>query len=146
MADILHKINIQAPPEKVLSAITEQQGLAGWWTRDVSAKPQTGSVAEFGFENHTLVTRMEVVQISPRRVEWKCIGGPDEWIGTTVTFELEPSDGQTILRFAQRGWKEASDFYAHCNTKWGYFLASLKSLLEKGQGTPEPESTAAKGS
>jgi uncharacterized protein YndB with AHSA1/START domain len=141
MADILHKITIQATAAKVLRAITEQEDLAGWWTRDVSAKPQVGSVAEFGFDNHAVVTRMKVIQISPTRVEWECVDGPSEWIGTTVTFDLEPKGEETTLLFAQRGWKEASDFYAHCNTKWGYFLGSLKSLLEQGKGTPEPAAT-----
>ncbi len=26
----------------------------------------------------------------------------------------------------------------HCSTKWGVFLVSLKWLLEKGKGAPEP--------
>lgn len=139
MPDILHKLTIDAPPELVLSALTEQEGLGGWWTEDVLASPAVGSIAEFGFENRSVVNRMKVVAITPQRVEWECLAGPTEWLGTTLTFDLEPApNGQTTVRFAHRGWKEASDFFAHCNNKWGYFLASLKSLLEHGKGTPDP--------
>ena len=56
MADILHRIKIKAPPERVYEALTTEQGLADWWTKDV--KIRIDSIAEFGFNNHSLVTRM----------------------------------------------------------------------------------------
>jgi hypothetical protein len=50
MADVLLEVPISAPPERVYQAITEQAGLASWWTPDVSkAEPRIGSVAEFRF-------------------------------------------------------------------------------------------------
>jgi hypothetical protein len=30
------------------------------------------------------------------------------------------------------------EFMHHCSTKWAVFLLSLKSLVETGQGAPEP--------
>jgi hypothetical protein len=62
-----------------------------------------------------------------------------EWVGTKLTFELTQADNRTVLRFGQRGWREASDFYMHCNCKWAYFLTSLKLYAERGRGTPYPE-------
>ncbi|MEJ2536416.1 MAG: hypothetical protein P8048_05090 [Calditrichia bacterium] len=47
MEEIRHFLNIKSSPEKVYRAITEQEGLASWWTRETIAKPQIGSIAEF---------------------------------------------------------------------------------------------------
>jgi len=49
MAEIRHLVVIAAPPSKVYAALTEQAGLAGWWTEETVAEPVVGSVAEFKF-------------------------------------------------------------------------------------------------
>jgi hypothetical protein len=43
MADILHKIDIDATPDKVYSAVSSNQGLKSWWTTDVSGDSEKGS-------------------------------------------------------------------------------------------------------
>ncbi|MDX6258562.1 MAG: hypothetical protein QOH84_250, partial [Kribbellaceae bacterium] len=43
-----------------------------------------------------------------------------------------------IIHFKHEGWKEPVEFMSHCSTKWAIFLMSLKSLLESGQGSPDP--------
>ena len=50
MAEIRHYLVIHAPVEKVYRAISEQQGLAAWWTDDVIAEPKVNSIAEFNFD------------------------------------------------------------------------------------------------
>jgi uncharacterized protein YndB with AHSA1/START domain len=49
MADILHRVGITCVPEKVFAALSEKQGLAGWWTKDVDASPTVGAINEFRF-------------------------------------------------------------------------------------------------
>ena len=71
MADVVLELPIAAMPDKVYAAITEQAGLAKWWTPDVSAQPKVGSVAEFRFRGGQYVTRMEIVALEPPR---KCSG------------------------------------------------------------------------
>ena len=46
------------------------------------------------------------------RVEWLCVDGPAEWIGTQISFDLSRQDDQTILIFGHRGWREAVEFMA----------------------------------
>lgn len=55
---------------------------------------------------------------------------------TTVSFELEEKDGQTILRFAHSGWRAITDMFAACNYDWARFMTSLKSSCKTGIGTP----------
>lgn len=70
---------------------------------------------------------------------WRVIDGPEEWIGTTVHFDIRQEADWTILLFKQQGWSEPVEFMHHCTTKWGVFLLSLKALLEQGAGTPAPD-------
>ncbi len=136
MAEIKHLVTIEAEPAVVYAAITEQAGLASWWTEETVADATVGSVLEFRFgeeyHNKMRLTRL----VSDQRVEWECIQGHDEWVGTRFTFDLEGGQGRTTLRFSHYQWAEATDFYANCNFHWGYYMQSLKTYCETGQGTP----------
>jgi len=82
---------------------------------------------------------MEVIELRPaERVAWRVVDGPEEWIGTTIEWDLHQAGDYTVVLFAHRGWKEPVEFMHHCSTKWGSFLMSLKSLVETGQGAPAP--------
>ncbi len=136
--DILHKIGVKsASPDEVYDALTTLDGLAGWWTNDTTGDPGLGGVVTFRFTKG--VIDMEVRELDAgKRVRWAVVGGPDEWIGTTVTFELREEDDYTIVLFAHEGWREPVEFMNHCSTKWAIYLMSLKSLLETGTGAPHP--------
>ncbi len=82
---------------------------------------------------------MKVLELHPsHRVLWEVADGPQEWFGTTISFELKQQSDWTIVLFRHAGWKEPVEFMHHCSTKWAVFLLSLKSLLETGKGTPWP--------
>lgn len=135
MADIKHKLVIKTAPEKVYEAIITQEGLAGWWCKQTTAKPQVGFVNTFTFGNYR--KEIEVTKlILSKKVEWKCIVAIEEWIGTEIVFDIEEKDGSTILRFTHAGWRAITDTYAVCTYDRAMFLKSLKSLCETGTGTP----------
>ncbi|HET6743488.1 MAG TPA: SRPBCC domain-containing protein, partial [Kribbella sp.] len=109
MVDILHRVGVIAPQKDVYAALTTIDGLAGWWTEDTTGDP--GGVLEFrfataggdGFD-------MKVLETSPDLVRWEVVGGPEEWIGTEVSFELSQVDEFTIVLFKQAGWREPVEF------------------------------------
>jgi uncharacterized protein YndB with AHSA1/START domain len=138
MVDILHRVGVKTPsPKHVYDALTTVDGLAGWWTDDTRGNPEVGGVLEFRFPAGGF--DMEVVdQQATDRVAWKVIGGPDEWIGTTIDWQLRQDGEHTIVMFKHEGWKEPVEFMHHCSTKWATYLMSLKSLVETGQGAPAP--------
>ena len=139
MVDILHRVGVRASsPEKVYDALTTVDGLAGWWTDETAGSGDVGGVLEFrfppvgGFD-------MEVVATEPsKRVSWKVVDGPAEWIGTTVDWDLRQDGDWTIVLFRHAGWAEPVEFMHHCSTKWGTFLMSMKRLVETGEGEPAP--------
>jgi uncharacterized protein YndB with AHSA1/START domain len=159
MPNIRHELLIGATAEKIYSAITSQEGLSAWWTPGTKAKPELNSIARFAF-GPEYFKEMKITEIKPsRRVQWICITGAEEWIGTTLSFELQPdgketllnshpelkdamqqvqNDKPTLLIFHHDDWKEYTPMFAECNYTWGQFLRSLKLLCETGKGTPWP--------
>ena len=83
---------------------------------------------------------MKVLELDPnKRVLWEVVDGPEEWIGTNVSWDLKQEGDFTVILFKQQGWREPVEFMHHCSTKWAVYLLSLKSLLESGEGAPDPK-------
>ena len=138
--DILHKVGIKASSvANVYKALTTIEGLSGWWTTDTQGDPDDlGGVIQFRFGAGGF--DMKVLELdADKRVLWEVVDGPDEWIGTTVSWDLKQEGDWTIVLFKHQGWKEPVEFMHHCSTKWGVFLISLKSLFEAGNGAPHPD-------
>jgi uncharacterized protein YndB with AHSA1/START domain len=139
MPDILHKVGIKSSSlNDVYRALTAVDGLSAWWTTDTKGENKVGGVLQFRFGAGGF--DMKVLELRPAtRVLWQVVDGPEEWIGTTISFDLKQNDDWTIILFKHEGWKEPVEFMHHCSTKWAVFLLSLKSLLETGKGTPYPD-------
>jgi uncharacterized protein YndB with AHSA1/START domain len=133
MSDILHRVGIDAQPEKVFTALTTLEGVRGWWVTKATGHAEKGGTIDFGF------CKMNVVAAEPGKlVHWRCTDGPPEWLGTEVVFKLEWKRDQTFVLFHHAGWKEPVEFMHHCSTKWATFLLSLVEHVERGSGRPAP--------
>jgi uncharacterized protein YndB with AHSA1/START domain len=141
MVDILHRVGIKAAQDDVYAALATTEGLAGWWTTRTSGDDGLSGVIRFRFRDGDAEDGfdMKVTDLQPgHRVAWEVLDGPQEWVGTTVSWDLKPEDDYTIVLFKHEGWREPVEFMHHCSTKWGSFLMSLKSLVETGRGAPDP--------
>lgn len=134
MPDILHRIAIDAPFEKILTAVTTPDGFRKWWTDDCEAVPKAGTVNVFRFHGGRVAFRFRVDEMTPSRVAWTGIAGakmPDEWVGTRITFDLAPGEtGGTLLRFGHLGWRSIEGEFPACNTVWGELMHRLKECAE----------------
>ena len=160
MKSIRHQLIIQAPAEKIYSALTTQQGLSAWWTPDTKTTARVDSTARFTF-GQGYFKEMKITKLTPfELVEWFCIAGADEWMETALSFKLQEGnkkdmlithpemgdqirqqksgDHVTLVVFQHDDWKEYTPMFAECNYTWGRFLRSLKSLCETGEGRPWP--------
>jgi uncharacterized protein YndB with AHSA1/START domain len=138
MVDILHRVGIKSSsPDAVYQALSTRKGLAGWWTENTQGDENIGGVLQFRFGAGGF--DMRVLELEPaHRVLWQVVDGPEEWIGTKVSWELKQEGDHTIVLFKHEGWKEPVEFMHHCSTKWAIFLMSMKALVETGRGTPDP--------
>ncbi len=118
--------------------MTTVDGLADWWTtRTKGSGDVLDGVLEFRFDGGGF--DMKVIELVPeKRVHWEVVGGPEEWIGTHVEWELSQAEGFTVILFRHEGWRDPVEFMYSCSTKWATFLMSLKSLIETGTGAPDP--------
>ena len=138
MVDILHKVGIKSSSDETYRALTTREGLSAWWTKNTQGEAKVGGVLQFrfgaagGFD-------MKILDLHPgKRVLWQVVDGPEEWIGTKISWELKRDGDYTIVLFKHQGWKEPVEFMHHCSTKWALFLMSLKALVETGKGAPSP--------
>ncbi|NMO04530.1 SRPBCC domain-containing protein [Gordonia sp. TBRC 11910] len=137
MFTIVHRIATTEPAEKVLDALTTIDGLADWWTTDVSGSASAGGISAFRFgENGGF--DIAVTSVAPDHVGWHVVDGPAEWIGTDIDWRITRDGDYNVVLFEHRGWREQAEFMYHCSTKWAVFLQSLKALVETGTGAPAP--------
>jgi uncharacterized protein YndB with AHSA1/START domain len=141
------EIAIAAPPSEVYEAIATEGGIHGWWTEAASVDEEVGGVSRFSFGEEHGWFEMRVDSLVPgEAVGWTCVAqdqpsfeDPEEWVGTRVTFGLEPDGEGTLLRFAHHGL-EPLPCAEVCRRGWSHFIeGSLRSLLENGRGTPHLE-------
>lgn len=139
MKTIHHVLDVAAAPNAVYDAVTTEDGLAGWWTTVVAVpRREVGAVIDFTFGGD-FNPDMEIVSFDPpTSVEWRCVGGHDNWADNTFRFELETLDASsTRLRFWQHYATElGDDDYGIYNFNWGYYLQSLLELVTTGAGMP----------
>ena len=142
MPDICHRVGIAVPRNRVYETLATKDGLSEFWTSTVEGDAQVGGKLSFYFGNPEPAAVMDIVELSPYvRVQWRCVEGPPEWVGTTVTFELKDGDGETALLFTHSDWPGPVEFMHHCSTKWATFLIGLRSGLEGGAFTAFPDDT-----
>ncbi|MBI5444808.1 MAG: VOC family protein [Deltaproteobacteria bacterium] len=72
--NIRHEVGIKASPEAVYEALTDTNGLAGWWTSDTRGNgSEVGGLLEFWFGDSC--HKFEVVQLQAGKlVRWKARG------------------------------------------------------------------------
>jgi uncharacterized protein YndB with AHSA1/START domain len=107
MPDILHRVGINAKPEKVFKALTTIEGLRHWRITITTGNAKKGGTIHFGFR------KMKVVESKGNQlVKWKCLQEPKEWIGTEVTFQLKTKMGQTFVLFKHAHLEGTRGIYA----------------------------------
>ena len=136
MATIYHQVGIKAPLSDVYDAVATTEGVTGWWTL-TSGNPETGGKLEFSFDGH-IVSVCVTANIPGKHIEWTVCGDAGEWLDTRICFDLDERPEQVMVNFQHADWKQATPFLAHCSTKWGIFMLSLKDYLETGTGKPFP--------
>lgn len=133
MPEIKLLFHITATREKVYEAITTIKGLSNWWTTQTSGDSNPGGIIQFRFGDFG--NDMKVITMKKDEwLQWECVGGPDDWIGTRVSFQLNDNNGKTRVRFEHAGWKHANDFFAACTFTWGRYMESLRQLCQTGNG------------
>ena len=137
--NIVHRVGARdTSPETIYEALSTIEGLSSWWTTDTHGDPEIGGTIAFQFGGDDGFDMLVRELVPAKRVAWQVVAGPEEWIGTEVTFDIRQDDGWTIVLFEHHGWRQQGEFMGHCSTKWATFLLSLVELVQSGSGRPYP--------
>ncbi|MCI0693112.1 ester cyclase [candidate division KSB1 bacterium] len=137
MKTILHTVDINATLTQVFQALATENGLKGWWTTKVKADIRVGGIVDFTF-GKTFNPDMKITALEdPKVVAWKCVGGHAPWTDNTFRFAIESRGEGCVLFFRHEYARELNDEeYGRYNYNWGYYLDSLRLLVETGRGKP----------
>lgn len=141
MANILHRISIDAPVGSVHDLVATKAGIEQWWTsHPVLGDDAVGGRLQTYFSDAERPAAVfEVVEQAPAQIVWRCVEGPSDWLDTRIVFALEPTaNGGTTLLFSHEDWQTENEFMHGCSTNWGAYLTSLKSGAEGRGFQPYP--------
>lgn len=140
--EIVLAIDAVADAASIYDAVTTQEGLASFWTSDVSAAASVGAQLRFGFEPAPVDLMLTVADLTPEtRVVWEA--GDDawpDWQGTTMTWRLgdAPGEADTRVIFRHGGWADdyADGEFGSVAYTWALVLGALKDYVESGAPRP----------
>jgi len=137
---IEREIYVEAPPEVVFEVVSSPAHLQQWWPDEARYELVPGSAGEIVFGERGAggtVVLFTVVHVQPPRsfaFRWTQPANEPAVEGNSllVTFDLTPSDGGTLLKmtesgFREMGWEAAvleQQFQQHV-TGWDFYLPRL---------------------
>lgn len=124
-------------------------GIENWWTKPDTPLTILGDRAKFAFPPGKSFWTFEATELKPgKRVEMRCVealhlheGQPkeieQEWLGTTVIWDIIPDGDKTDIRIEHIGLVPTLHCYEICEAGWDmFFVDSLKAYLDTGVGRP----------
>lgn len=143
--DFTTSFEVSQTPEQVFKAVTD---VRNWWSEEVKGNTSKQG-DEFSYQYKDVhKTKIKLVEVVPnKKVVWQVLENDfsfttdkSEWVGNRIVFEITPKGNKTELKFTQIGLVPAYECYDVCSTAWTNFInVSLKNLIEKGNGAPNPE-------
>ena len=128
---IHHLLHINAPIDKVFTALTSIEELKLWYTTEVQGSSKLNEIIEFkfgGVDFHTKVIEL----VANEKIVMECVATSLPLVGQKVTYELDQNDEKTRVRFSQDGFDELDDFYANMNFSASKYLESLRQYCQNG--------------
>ncbi|MBC9909941.1 SRPBCC family protein [Chitinophaga varians] len=141
-ADFTVTMLVNQTPHEVFNAVNN---VRGWWSETLEGDTHHAQ-DEFVYRYKDLhYSKHRLTEVVPdKKVVWLITDSrlsflrhdPEEWTGTTISFEITPKNDQTELRFIHHGLLPEIECYDACSNAWSRYLNSLRSLITTGKGQP----------
>lgn len=133
-------VDIDADRDTVFQAIASSDGLASFWTPNVSGTSEQGANLEFGFEPAPVDLQIHVDEMAPATlVAWSCTGPWPGWADTTIRWGLGDSpDATTRVVLTHADWTDdtADAELGSVTFTWAMVCGALKRYTETGNPDP----------
>jgi uncharacterized protein YndB with AHSA1/START domain len=149
---IEREIHIEAAPEVVYDVVSRPEHLRQWWPDQAELDPVPGGIGRVTFGDGStpdaVVETLTVVEADrPRRFSFFWVSDEGSTAGhdnsLLVTFDLEPAQNGTLLRFSESGFREKGweaavleEHYRDHVSGWDHFLPRLVSYVDRLVATP----------
>jgi hypothetical protein len=142
---------VDQSPKEVFNAINN---VRGWWSEEIEGRTDRAG-AEWTYRYKDVHhSKMKIIEFQPgQKVVWLVVDNhfnftkeETEWKGTKVIFKISKQGDKTEVRFTHQGLVPEYECFDVCSDAWGSYLkGSLRNLIVKGKGQPNPlEKVAAK--
>jgi len=143
-----YRVSITCPTsaERAYRAVSEE--MSAWWTPMSDTFTQPGDRAKTGFGGKAYWVFEAKTLKPPRLIELACVEANylhpemteamrEEWLGTTLRFAFEETNGNTTVTFTHDGLLPEMGCYEVCKGGWDhYILESLNDHLSGRGGKP----------
>ena len=141
---------VDQSPQEVFDAINN---VRGWWSGETQgATDKLGAEFTYRFQDvHR--SKQKITELIPgKKVVWRVLDADlsfaknrSEWKGTDIVFEIGEKGGKTEVRFTHVGLIPEYECFDDCSNAWGsYINGSLRGLIARGKGQPNPKEKAKK--
>ncbi len=146
------QISVSADPSAAYRALTKD--IDKWWGSTSDVISSVGDTVTIYFPPTSWTMRANRL-IPGRLIELECIeanhiyeGAPEtireEWVGTTLVWEIVKVGKQTRIDFVHKGLVPLLDCYEICEAGWDhYFVNELQQYLNKKESAASIELTGA---
>lgn len=147
---LTHSFTVDQTPKEAFDAINN---VRGWWSGEIEGDTdKLGDVWTYRYKDFHM-TKHKITKLVPgKKVVWLVLDGylsfvedKTEWNGTRIIFDIARKNGKTEVVFTHRGLYPKHQCFTDCNDAWGsYIKGSLKNLITKGKGRPNPKEKTGK--
>jgi len=140
--DYTAAFTVDASPGHVSAAVRD---IRGWWSETIEGDTTAlGDVFTYEVPGVHRCTMTLTELIQDERVVWHVSdswlgfvdGDAAEWDDTAMVFDIEETETGTRVRFTHVGLAPQVECFDMCSSAWGTYIASLRSLIATGVGSP----------
>ncbi len=143
-------ILVDQSPNQAFEAI---RNVRGWCSEEIEGSTaEVDDELEYHYQSLHSCTMKLVELVHHRRAAWLVTDNyfsftedKTEWKGTRIVFDIAMKGAKTEIHFTHEGLIPAYECFNVCSDAWGsYIRGSLKSLIAKGNGSPNPKESVVK--
>jgi hypothetical protein len=135
---------VDQSPLEVFNAINN---VRDWWSKEIEGDTDKAG-AEFKYHYKDVHrSKFKITEFIPgKKVVWHVLDNyfnfvkdKNEWKDTDIVFEIAKKGDKTEVHFTHIGLVPEYECYNVCSNAWGsYITGSLRDLITKGKGNPNP--------